>query len=350
MLSKLMQAFHPCKLHAFNKQQKNLATIVSWFLFPQTDKKLLLTAIRKAQSFEMLSLSECIPWMTVSLAESVAIVTLNLCTIIVFMRNRNLRKRSTYLVMNLAVIDMFTGVVVVHNVFYGFGLGCSLWERYFIEYWTSILIEVLLFLFPIASLTNITIIALERVHATFCPLRHRVLKKWVYGLIIAVVWIKSGLVSVSSTPLFPFEEIQYHIYLGFTFISICLVIICVSYTSIVIKVRCGAQPQHHGAASRERKLTMTLLIVTVVSLLLYLPFVVINIATHISKSQIFWSVPFQSFFDTTMLLFYANSVVNPILYVIRIPEYRSAFFALFRRRAQRQRQAVMLPLRNMKRK
>ena len=149
----------------------------------------------------MVSLSECIPWMTVSLAESVAIVTLNLCTIIVFVRNRNLRKRSTYLVMNLAVIDMFVGGSLVYNVFYQLGVVCNLWEWRFIGYWTS-LINVLLVWFPIASLTNITIIALERVHATFCPLRHRVLKKWVYGLIIAVVWITSGLVSVSSTLFF----------------------------------------------------------------------------------------------------------------------------------------------------
>ena len=152
---------------------------------------------------------------------------------------------------------------------------------------------------------------------------------------------------VSIFYTFLFEEIQYNIYTGYTFISICLVIICVSYTSIVIKVRYGAQPQHHGAASRERKLTMTLLIVTVVSLLLYLPFVVIALAIHISKSEIFWSAPIQSFFDTTVLLFFANSVVNPIVYAIRIPEYRSAFFALFRSRAKRQRQVAVLPLRNM---
>ena len=114
----------------------------------------------------MVSLSECIAWMTVSLAESVAIVTLNLCTIIIFMRNRNLRKRSTYLVMNLAVIDMFVGGGAVYDVFYSLGVVCNLWEWHFIEYWTSILIGVLLLLFPIASLTNITIIALERVHAS----------------------------------------------------------------------------------------------------------------------------------------------------------------------------------------
>ena len=114
---------------------------------------------------------------------------------------------------------------------------------------------------------------------------------------------------------------------------------------IVIKVRCGAQPQHHGAASRERKLTMTLLIVTVVSLLLCLPYVVSFFAIFISKPEIYLSLP--THFDYTMLfLFYANSLVNPILYAIRMPEYRSAFL-FFPRRAQQQRQGAVLPLRNM---
>ena len=84
----------------------------------------------------MWSLSECIPWMTVALAESVAIVTLNICTIIVFMRNRNLRKRSTYLMINLAVIDMFAGGFVVYNQFYWFGVACNLWEWHLTDFIT----------------------------------------------------------------------------------------------------------------------------------------------------------------------------------------------------------------------
>ena len=288
-------------------------------------------------------LSECIPWMTVGLAESVAIVTLNLCTIVVFMRNRNLRKRSTFLVINLAVIDMFVGGAVVYTMFYMPGVYCNLWH--FIADGTDNLIVVLISI-PYSSLTNIAIIALERVHATFLPFRHRVLKKWVYGLIIAVVWVTSGLISVTFTLVVLFEEKQYVHYLDLTFFSICLLIICVSYTSIVIKVRCGAQPQHHGAASRERKLTMTLLIVTVVCLLTYLPYVVFFFAIFISKSEIFWSKAIH-FKYVILFLFYANSLVNPILYAIRMPEYRSAFLALFRRRAQQQRQVAELPLRNM---
>ena len=42
--------------------------------------------------------------------------------------------------------------------------------------------------------------------------------------------------------------------------------------SIVVKIYCGARRlEHHCSASRERKLTITLLIMTFVSLLVYFP-------------------------------------------------------------------------------
>ena len=189
----------------------------------------------------MVSLSECIPWMTVGLAECVAIVTLNLCTLITFIRNRNLRKRSTYLVINLAVIDMLVGGIAVYTLFYWPGIRCNLWMQLSFEVGIFYFIKNL---FLLGSLTNIAIIALDRVHATFYPLRHRVLKKWVYGSIITVVWVTSGLLAIALKLLYQFEEAYYRTYLFNTFSSICLLTISVSYTSIIIKVRCGAQPRH----------------------------------------------------------------------------------------------------------
>ena len=92
--------------------------------------------------------------MTVGLAESVAIVTFNLCTIIVFIRSRNLRKRSTYLVINLTVSDMLAGGAAVYNLFYRSGVDCNLWKWPSVEDGTNTFIGVLMLLFPIGSLTN----------------------------------------------------------------------------------------------------------------------------------------------------------------------------------------------------
>ena len=93
---------------------------------------------------------------------------------------------------------------------------------------------------------------------------------------------------------------------------------------------------------------MTLLIVTIVSLLLYLPFVVYSLTTVISKSDILRSLsPSVRFHlhNAIWVLSYVNSLANPIIYAIRMPEYRSAFLALCRKRPQQQRQ--VLPLRDM---
>ena len=125
--------------------------------------------------------------------------------------------------------------------------------------------------FLVASLTNLAAISLERAHATFRPFKHRVIKKWVFGFIIAISWVTSGLVSAASYLL---HESMSFMYIGHSFICFCLFVVCVSYVSIVMKVYRGAHPQHHGAASRERKLTKTLFIVTVVSLLMWLPFTI----------------------------------------------------------------------------
>ena len=293
----------------------------------------------------MSSFPECVTWLAVGLTECVAIVTLNIITIVVFIKNRNLRKRSTYLVINLAVADMLVGGFATHDLFYGVGSHCNVWKYRLIAPWADYFLFPLLRFFPLSSLTNIAAISVERLHVTLRPFRHRLITKWVYALIIAVVWVTAVLLSIALTVLLQLKGLSYFHYCWNSFNAICLLVICISYASIIIKVRCGAQPQHHGAASRERKLTMTLLIVTVVSLLLYLPdniFYFLAYTTDVIKSMS--NVASVRLTYILLVIFYANSLVNPILYAIRMPEYRSAVLALFRRRPQQQRQVAVIPL------
>ena len=304
---------------------------------------------KKKREFNMLSFPECVTWLSVGFTECVAIVTLNIIIIIVLVKNRNLRKRSTYLVINLAVADMLVGGVATGDLLYLVAaFYCNVWKYNAIDPWAEHVLLTLARLFLVSSVTNIAAISVERLHATLRPFRHRLIKKWVYALIIAVVWVTAGLLSIALTVLSVFKGHSYYYYLLNSFNAICLLVICISYASIVIKVRCGAQPQHHGAASRERKLTMTLLSVTVVSLLLYLP----NAIFHF----LFWTTDvFTSMSIVTigrsvyivLVLYYANSLVNSILYAIRMPEYRSAVLALFRRRPQQQRQVAVIPLHDL---
>ena len=113
-----------------------------------------------------------------------------------------------------------------------------------------------------------------------------------------------------------------------------------------MKIHRGAHPQHHGGASRERKLTKTLFIVTLVSLLMWLPFAiyhVLGLATGVF-SNLSMLVRFR-ILNSLIVLFFANSLVNPILYTFVMPEFKRALVSLFRRRAQQQGQVEVFPLR-----
>ena len=70
---------------------------------------MFLNYLKQEKTSQMASSPDCLTWMVVGLTESVTIMALNSLTVIAFCRDRNLRKRSTYLVISLAVADMLSG-------------------------------------------------------------------------------------------------------------------------------------------------------------------------------------------------------------------------------------------------
>ena len=289
----------------------------------------------------MFSSSDCIIWFAAFLALTVAIVTVNLVSIILFIKNSNLRTRGMYLVINLTVVDgLVGGLSTINLLLINTHNGCKTgivrlpWEghmiTWFIFYW-----------FPLTSLTSITVISLERMHATFRPLRHRVIKKWVYGVTISVVWVLAGMISTAILMLKLFyKEWSHRQFLWQSYCLLCLSIICACYASIIVKICCGARPQHHGAARRQRKLTVTLLIMTIVSVLLWLPYAIGTFVYYTNDSIRSLSYTKRMRLNFSLLvLFYTNSFVNPIVYTIRMPKFRKALLLLFTRR-QRQNAAV----------
>ena len=284
----------------------------------------------------LFSSTECIVWLAVYSTESVAIVTLNLVTIIVFMKSRSLRKRSLYLVISLAVADMLCGGVSQGVTDFSL-LGsyyCNFWKDNFYNYRMT---RVLYTLFPFTSLLNITVISLERVHATFRPFRHRIIKGWVYGLIIILIWVTALVLSLSVWLQIFESRITIKIWTSVNFL--CLFVICVCYTSITLKMSrlcCGARPQHHGAANREKKLTCTLFIMTLVSLLMWLPWTLLNFFVFYIYYVLnyFSHLTLARFVLALKALMYANSLVNPIIYTVRMPVFKRALVSLFCCRSQ----------------
>ena len=295
-----------------------------------------------------ISSAECSTWYAVSFTLNVAVVSVNLLSIIVFIKNNNLRTRAMYLAINLTVVDMFVGgsatfFIVLLFLLYGCRAGNTVFIFTAAREWPPILLVLFMIdtWVSLTSLTGIAVISLDRMHATFRPFRHRNTKKWVYGVTIAGVWILTAMIFIPSPIIRLYGNLHqqwqlvFAFYLFLSYGLLCLVVIFVSYTSIALKFWCGTRPPSHGAANRQRKLTVTLFIMTIVSLLLFLPYPVYTLSTDRSFNLTFFRLRLSF-----TLLHHTNSLVNPIIYTLRIPEFRSALLILFKRR---RRQNVAIP-------
>ena len=292
------------------------------------------------------SASECIPWLVVLIIECLAIVILNIITIVVFVKKkRQLQRRSTYLIIHLAIVDLLVGVVPGPlQIEIRVARFCPQWNYRRETTWSRHISFAFVHLFSFTSLTNLIAISLERLHATFCPFRHRFVRKWVYRAIIIVIWlipIVRVAAIIFSWEIGYVEVINTYFYLPFY--SVSLFVICVSYILVVIKVRCSRHLQFHSRSKRERKLTGTALIVSLVSILCCLPASIYVACLRVSFTC------FRNFHIeiAVLVLVLANALINPIIYAIRMPGFREGLSQLFYRVPDLSRIApANLPLRN----
>ena len=291
--------------------------------------------------------SQCIPWLVVLIIECLAIVILNIITIAVFVKKkRQLQRRSTYLIIHLAIVDVLVGAVSGPlQIEIKMERFCPLWNYRRKTLWSHRLSFLFLHLFYFTSLTNLIAISLERLHATFCPFRHRFVRKWVYRAIIIVIWLIPIVREVAQIFLWEIaNRTVISTYLYFLFYAVSLFVICVSYILITIKVRCSRHPQFHSRSRREKKLTGTALIVSLVSLLCFLPAMIYGACLVISFTY-FINVHIHM---AVLVLFLANSLVNPIIYALRMPGFREGLLQLVYRVPDLPRIALAnLPLRNL---
>ena len=85
--------------------------------------------------------------------------------------------------------------------------------------------------------------------------------------------------------------------------------------------------QHRNGASRNRRLTKTLLLMSTLALVCWLPLITLNILINMTKT----SIP-SKFYLMVNILNYSNSFVNPIVYVFRIPEFQQALRSCYTKR------------------
>jgi uncharacterized membrane protein YidH (DUF202 family) len=193
----------------------------------------------------------------------------------------------------------------------------------------SFVLLELQYLFAVTSISTIASISVERLWAVVFPFRHRDAGLTLYISLISVPWLIAG-TNTSLEILTVFSIIHWKVFFYVDwFITVAVnTIIFGSYFGIFVKAKCGSSPiNNQRNASREKKMAITLFLVTVASLATWFP---INIyyqtRTIEEKANLDMST------NLTILCLVAlslcNSGVNILVYMIRMPLFRKALSSL----------------------
>ena len=261
-------------------------------------------------------------WIAVWLTQFIMMFIINAFTLVVFARSRHLRRRNTYLIMNLTVADLLIAAVSGPEAILFFkrntrpkkGLG--------------VLYSIISDMCWIASLGNLVLISLERLHATLYPFKHCLVRKGIYHKIIIFSWFGaltlacglqiSRMIDVPLADRYPWV----------IYICLTLAVLITSYVIIMSKFIRKAHVQQLGSVmSAERKLSVTLFIVSAASILTLLPWV-ITICISISSDRHLW-IKFTPTRKIASTFYFLNSLLNPVIYAIRLTEFRRASKELF---------------------
>lgn len=249
-----------------------------------------------------------VSWMAVYICVAVLIIAGNSVTIFIFLSIRKQLKRTSYLLINLAIADFLVGVALVLWLCDGIAsmtgvrLSHTLFE-------TVVSLEVTGIL---SSILSLTLISLERMLAIVWPFRHRVLSTQHYCVSIGSVWMLSCLNAIVNIDV----GSAYSLLTVFTIIM-SVVVISSAYLAIWISRRRNQLPNNSSRTmERNRKLAQTLFMVSALSIITCLPNgIVLALRDYILHLHSFGV-------QIIIVVQYANSFLNPVLYCLKMPEFK----------------------------
>ena len=308
----------------------------------------------------MLANDVAIIFVVVYAVEAALIIFGNAFTIFVFstLTRTSHIKRTCYLLINLAVADLFVGItepiVLGTSKFHEMTATTSKQsklkgtnERKSLKEKSETELPEAMQLFALsASVFFLALISLERAFAVLKPLRHRVASTRVYIYSIVVVWAV-GIFIFGLLVLIYYIDQKMEMKTLHLAVHICLfisiLVICASYLKIRARLSSTA-PEVAVVNSRQTtqhnvRLSRTLFVVIALSLLFWLPAFAVYIGRDICKRcfhpYVIWTVN---------VLHLANSLVNPFVYSFRMPVFKEALEKLWLRKRTRHIEATSLGL------
>ena len=273
--------------------------------------------------------------------ESVFILIGNIFTIYVFWIHRARLKRTSFLLINLAIADLLVGATepiaigtgAIHRHFQG-----NKTDEVLVSNQDSFSV-IIPTMFSCSSLFFLVLISLERAYAVVCPLRHRLASNKSYIWCIVTVWVIGGFVGavllLDTANMWSHEISQYIIC---SMIFSALAIICGSYWSIRNKLYSRDVPAINRSSrnnvEQNIKLSKTLCFVTAASCVCWLPGSILYFVYAVCKCRIYMGALYA-----TTLFNIASSFINPVIYSFRMPIFKEPLSKLKPRRTRNNRRS-----------
>ena len=192
------------------------------------------SASNKSSTYTPYSVPSRVEGITLSnvfLLEAVLIVAGNFLTICLFAKEKKVRKKSLFLVVNMAFADLMSGVVSLPlYVYTSIGPSYRLCKTSYKA--LQIGWDVTDITFSQASLISAVFIALEHFYAIYWPLKHRTLSTKAYYITIVITWTLALLISAVFNPVKYLISDKAATYAWMSFPLLFLLIVCLCTVGI----------------------------------------------------------------------------------------------------------------------
>ena len=273
------------------------------------------------------------------------ILLANSLTLSAFVRARQLRIRSNILVISLTVVDILTGLSALIRPILNGITGND--DSFHTCYWVMVM-QML----PVwVSILHLLSISIERYFAVFYPLKYQTqVTERMLGLVVLCNWIVGGFLCVISMAwdkrtfrthcmslrFFPSDYLISFLLVPYTASMITMVALYARIYTIAkgrggkFQNPLGNQDQTSAGQSAKpspvvSKATVTLLLVCGVAVCCYTPFMVSVGIMVAMESQQWVSILYY----LTLVLLYANSGMNSVIYIFRNARFRRSLLHMF---------------------
>ena len=245
---------------------------------------------------------QIIAWSFAFSAQAVAVVMGNMLAIALFSFNKKLRKKkSLYLVMNMAFADLMLGGIYIPSFIFFLvnPENQSSYERSFFR-------KIICAFFSLASSITAALISAERFYAIYWPLKHRTLSTRAYRLVILLVWTMAILFSTVYVLLF-WSPMALYSFLCLYVLFLALTI-CVLNIGIWRKFKQKTPSHQKKRAFQQQRLTKALSYVSVFTLISWIPISIYSLIIGSFAYKIHVHILLL-----TLFMYLSSSFINPVV-------------------------------------